>query len=224
MTNLKILDFFDYGGKLDNDVSFVNKFPEPNLPKKLSTRGTKMLVTADGWYYDDPRIAQGVKQCLFSYIDTETKRCKNELIFQQNKAFKLSPVGLERSIFWESNLNATFRAHFLTFWLGLYTSPEVKSLAKYWNDVHPRGMWDYRWGDQQWWPRPIAVFGTGNVSGEVDHYNEINTENEKYVVHKLWPRYWTVPKTNYFFFQNNKTFTKSDRDEVYKISAKSFIK
>jgi hypothetical protein len=29
------------------------------------------------------------------------------------------------------------------------------------------GMWDYRWGDQQWWPRPIAMYGTGNVSADL---------------------------------------------------------
>lgn len=32
MLKLQLLDFFDYAGKLDNDVSFVAPFPEPNLP------------------------------------------------------------------------------------------------------------------------------------------------------------------------------------------------
>ena len=45
-----------------------------------------------------------------------------------------------------------------------------------------------RWGDQQWWPRPISMFGEGNLNKEIDHYDEINTDNEKYLVHKLWPR------------------------------------
>ena len=46
-----------------------------------------------------------------------------------------------------------------------------------------------RWGDQQWWPRPISMFGEGNLNKEIDHYDEINTDNEKYLVHKLWPRF-----------------------------------
>lgn len=81
---------------------------------------------------------------------------------------------------------------------GLYTAPETKRLARYWNYWHPRGMWDYRWGDQQWWPRPISMFGSGDVSAEIDHYDEINTDNEQYVVHKLWPRAGTIPKGRYF--------------------------
>lgn len=27
-----------------------------------------------------------------------------------------------------------------------------------------------RWGDQQWWPRPIAMFGTGNISRDIFLY------------------------------------------------------
>ena len=45
-----------------------------------------------------------------------------------------------------------------------------------------------RWGDQQWWPRPIAMFGEGNLNKEIDHYDTINTDNERYLVHKLLPR------------------------------------
>ena len=48
------LDYFDYAGKLDNDVSFVKPFPEPNLPKRMQQGGRKMLVTQKQWYYDDP--------------------------------------------------------------------------------------------------------------------------------------------------------------------------
>ena len=47
------------GGKLDNDVSFVSPFPEPNLPGRLAKNRSKMLCTQDEWYFDDPRVAQG---------------------------------------------------------------------------------------------------------------------------------------------------------------------
>jgi uncharacterized protein YchJ len=214
MLNLKILDFFDYAGKLDNDVSFVAPFPEPNLPLRLAAKDTKMMVTQNGWYYDDPRVAQGVHQCLTAWTAEQSKLCKSHGISH------LTPRGKNDPTFWESNLNATFRAHFLTFWLGLYTAPETYSLARYWNDWHPRGMWDYRWGDQQWWPRPISMFGTGNVSQEIDHYDEINTDNNKYLVHKLWPRYGTISKAKYF---NEAGSTKQDRDAVYAVASKPFI-
>jgi len=57
---------------------------------------------------------------------------------------------------------------------------------------------DYRWGDQQWWPRPLAMFGSGNLEREIDVFDEINTDNEKFVVHKQWPRYQTIPHVRYF--------------------------
>lgn len=172
-----------------------------------------MLCSAKGWYQDDPRISQGVKQCLFSYLDEQTK--------QKCNGRKIIPGGFNDSTFFETTYNTTFRAHFLIYWLGLYTAPETKQLAKYWNDWHPKGMWDYRWGDQQWWPRPIAMFGSGQLSREIFHYDTINTDNEKYVVHKLWPRQGTVPKAAYYNPFNEST--RRDRDEIYKKAAKAFI-
>jgi hypothetical protein len=130
---------------------------------------------------------------------------------------RLTPGGVDATIFWESNFNATFRAHFLVYWLGLYAAPETKALALFWNEWDPWGMWDFRWGDQQWWPRPLAVFGTGNVSKEIYVYDDINTDNEKYVVHKLWPRFGTIKSTNYFNYSGS---TRAQRDALYEVSAK----
>ena len=197
MLNLQLLDFFDYASKLDNDVSFVAPFPEPNLPHKLAKMGVKMLGTQNVWYHDDARVVQGISQCLNSYIDDESTNCQKKLkkYVSENKnkekkdgietvkGFKvpaspsllwLIPGGQNATVFWEGNLNTTFRAHFLVFWLGLYAAPEVKSMARYWNDWHPKGMWDYRWGDQQWWPRPLSVYGSGNLEKDLYQY-EVRT-------------------------------------------------
>lgn len=217
LLNLKLLDFFDYGGKLDNDVSFVSPFPETNLPRKLASRETKMLVSQNGWYFDEPRVAQGIKQCLSKFIEQESRRCDGGA-----GTISLIPGGQNATLFWESNFNATFRAHFLVYWLGLYTAPETKVLARFWNDWHPHGMWDYRWGDQQWWPRPMSMFGSGNLTAEIDHFDEINTDNERYVVHKAWPRYGTISASNAYF--NFSGSTKVTRREIYMRAAKEVCK
>eukprot|EP00596_Hydrurales_sp_CCMP1899_P002306 CAMPEP_0119038334 /NCGR_PEP_ID=MMETSP1177-20130426/7190_1 /TAXON_ID=2985 /ORGANISM="Ochromonas sp, Strain CCMP1899" /LENGTH=280 /DNA_ID=CAMNT_0007000781 /DNA_START=699 /DNA_END=1538 /DNA_ORIENTATION=- len=173
MLDLKIIDFFDYAAKLDNDVSFVAPFPAANLPLKLADKGIKMMGTQEKWYFDDPRVSNGLKQCLTTYVDKESQRCQKlsklkPIKSTHNDNLWLKPGGINSRIFWEGNtLNATFRAHFLVFWLGIYAAPETKDMAKHWNEFHPRGMWDYRWGDQQWWPRPIAMYGTGNVSADL---------------------------------------------------------
>ena len=141
MPNLRLLDFFDYAAKLDNDVSFVNIFPNLNLPLLLASGRHYMLCSANGWYYDDPRISQGVSQCLTSFLTDQAKRCNKAIV----------PGGANDSTFFENTYNTTFRAHFLVYWLGLYTAPETRLMARHWNDFNPRGMWDYRWGDQQVW-------------------------------------------------------------------------
>jgi hypothetical protein len=216
--NLRLLDYFDYAGKLDNDVSFVAPFPEPNLPLRLASKGTKMLATQEKWYFDDPRIANGIRQCLANYVAEESKLCSAAVRDPQTKS--LTAGGIKATLFWESNLNATFRSHFLVYWLGLYGAAEVKHLARHWNDWHPRGMWDYRWGDQQWWPRPLSMFSHGDIDRDIERYDVINTDNEKYLVHKLWPRQGTVEKTAYF---NMSGSTRAARDQNYAIASKKFI-
>lgn len=217
MLQLSILDFFDYAGKLDNDVSFVKTFPAPNLPYKMVSGQHKMLVTQQPWYYDDPRIAQGVFNTLYTYIDRENARCK---LGDGEDKDKLKPAGSNDPTFWESNGNATFRAHFLVYWLGLYTAPEVVDLARYWNNVHPRGMWDYRWGDQQWWPRPIAMYLAESITRSILHYSKIDTDNGRFVIHKAYPRSATVATTRYFSFNGT---TRKERLQRYEQASKKYI-
>ena len=191
LLNLQILDYFDYGGKLDNDVSFVSPFPEPNLPLRMARGDRKMIASEAGWYCDDWRIAQGNRLCLNDWIAKEKERCGG-------KGALVVPGGQD-TVLLEGNLNLTIRSHFITYWLGLYDAPETKALAGFWNAFHPRGMWDYRWGDQQWWTRPIAMFSDGNVSRDIDKFWELNsTETGRYVQHKLWPLVLTLDKTAYF--------------------------
>jgi hypothetical protein len=214
MLNLHILDFFDYGGKLDNDVSFVSPFPEPNLPLRMVQHQSKMIVSEAEWYCDDWRIAQGNRQCLNDWINVEKSRCGG-------KHVPMNPGGQD-TVLLEGNLNLTIRSHFITYWLGLYDAPETKALAQFWNGFHPRGMWDYRWGDQQWWTRPIAMFSDGNVSRDIDKFWELNsTEDGKFVRHKLWPLVLTIDKTTYFNLTGS---TPAVRRENYLASVRKLCK
>lgn len=237
MLRLKLLDFFDYAAKLDNDVSFVAPFPTTNLPLRMATGQHYMLMTTAQWYNDDPRISQGVNQCLTSYLHDEVRYCglgseqqlKNTLIEYNHwnqinyntQNSMLQPGAGNDTTFFERSFNNTFRAHFLVYWLGIYTAPETMNMAKFWNYYHPRGMWDFRWGDQQWWPRPIAMFGSGNLDREILHASELDSDNERYVVHKLWPRQGTVPKAEYY--DPKVGTTRAQRDERYQIVSKPLI-
>ena len=218
LLTLNIIDYFDYLGKIDNDVSFLREFPEPNLPRKMSKGGHMAMGTQKEWYYDDPRVANGVKFCLENFMENETKQCKRDHKRPENS---LHPAGIADTTFWESNLNRTFRSHFMTYWLGLYTSPEVKLLAKHWNDFHPHGMWDYRWGDQQWWPRPIAMFTNTSITVTIDQYDMIDTDNDKYVKHKEYPKSATLRDCVYLDIAS--PTTRMQREKCYNQSYSKYI-
>ena len=238
MLRLQLLDYFDYAAKLDNDVSFVAPFPMPNMPLQMAKGQHYMMMTTKDFYTDDPRISQGVNPCLQSFVHEEIKFCQLSKNDQEAHAVQidynpwtwanlneknhlLRPGGSNDTTFFEKSMNLTFRAHFLVYWLGMYTAPETIYMAKYWNDWHPRGMWDFRWGDQQWWPRPIAMLGQGNLANEIWHATELESDNERYVVHKLWPRQGTVAKTQYY--DPKEGTTKAERDARYAIAAKPLV-
>ncbi len=189
LLNVQLLDYFDYAGKIDNDVSFINKnFPETNLPLRMVKNEAMALSTQKEWYSDMPAVANGVKFCLENHLENETKQCKRD---HTKPELSLHSAGYLDGTFWEKP-EITFRSHFMIFWLGLYTSPECKLLSKHWNEFHPHGMWDYRWGDQQWWPRPIHIFTNTSINITIDKFTLIDSDNDKYVKHKEIPRAYTL--------------------------------
>lgn len=239
LIKLKLLDYFDYVGKLDTDVSFISSFPSRNLPLLLAKHHAKVLVTQKDYYDDAPQVSQGVFNCLYSYLDIINSNCNLDTKYR----YEFQPSGyVSHEIFWRGNtmLKTTFRAHFTIFWLGLYSSPEVHSMAKYWNSFHPDGIfrinevltssfliiylfigqWAYRWGDQQYWPRPMSMFSSASHLDDVYHYNELDTENNSvYLVHKLYPLSFTLREVNYFVVNGS---NKEERLAKYRIAKKKY--
>jgi hypothetical protein len=80
-------------------------------------------------------------------------------------------------------------------------------------------MWEYRWGDQQWWPRPLAMFSSGSAESDIDRYDDLDTDNERFIVHKDWPLFGTLPKTSYFRINGS---TSQERKTLYIEAAKAF--
>jgi hypothetical protein len=213
MLQLRIIDFFAFGGKLDSDVTFAQPFPIANLPLRLVQNSARLFISHYGWYYDAPQVSNGQRGCLDNFIANENKIC-------MTSSNNLIPSGLEsHSLLWETNLNTTVMAHFLVFWFGIYAAQETVHLARYWNNYHPWGMWDFRWGDQQWWPRPLSMFSEQHISKDIDHFGIIETENGKYVLHKAYPLHLTLKDTSYY---NSSGSNKESRKIAYEIAAKKF--
>lgn len=53
-----------------------------------------------------------------------------------------------------------FTSEFVGGWLGFFTSPELLLYGVMWNNF-PGGMWQYRWGDQQFWKTAVGLFDDG---------------------------------------------------------------
>jgi hypothetical protein len=56
------------------------------------------------------------------------------------------------------------------------------------------------------------MFSNGTAEADVDHYSLINTTNELYVVHKEYPRHYTLGKAVYFRINGT---TKAERTANY---------
>lgn len=197
LLNLRVLDYFDYVGKIDIDVAFTQAFPEPNLAGKMASAGAQLLMTHKQFLVEPLTIVKGVKAAQMSYIEQESARCSASE-FEAGGTKQLLPGGRGDPLFWEGEFQKTFKSHLMVAWLGLYQSPEVKAMAKHFNDFHPGGMWVNRWGDQEWWPRPLATFGVGQTEKEILKVWEIDEDLGWYVVHKNFPRYWTLQHVAYY--------------------------
>lgn len=63
------------------------------------------------------------------------------------------------------------------------------------------------------------MFSDQHVNVDVDHFDMIDTDNEKYVVHKEWPLFGTLSFTNYFQLNGS---TPEVRRKQYRDAAKKF--
>ena len=77
----------------------------------------------------------------------------------------------------------------------------------------------YRWGDQQYWPRPLAMFSEQNYSTDYDHFSQLDAETGLYMAHKPYPLFLTLRTTSYF---NMNGSDKEYRRKQYVEAAKKF--
>ena len=181
MFKLKILDYFDYAGKIDYDILFHKAFPESNIPHHMAEKRLSVL-TPHHTYYSDHLVAfdNAILNAMVSFVKQERKYCYDLSLSSQHPSatnhrqsvpfLKLAPGGHRDLTFWDQYNAKTWSSNIFFFWLGLYSAPEVLHFSHFWNEFTP-GAWEYRWGDQQYWPRVLALFGEGNVKRELNFFS-----------------------------------------------------
>lgn len=76
-----------------------------------------------------------------------------------------------------------------------------------------------RWGDQQYWPRPLALFSEQDIATDYDHFSQLDADAGVYMSHKPYPLFLTVRTTSYFHINGS---NKETRLKLYTEAAKTF--
>ncbi|KAK9908017.1 hypothetical protein WJX75_001601 [Coccomyxa subellipsoidea] len=155
---LRVLDFFDFWMKLDDNVRWAGKFPGDITHHLISKHriffhaGLHRLADLDciGLW------RQGASKPVQLYLDSESNRCRRILW----------PAALQQP--WFSDDSQVFAADFAGGWLGFWTAPEVLMYGLIWNNF-PGGTWEYRWGDQHFWKSALGLFDDGSHIEDVSY-------------------------------------------------------
>jgi hypothetical protein len=159
-TDLRILDYFDYWWKIDDDVRWFNHLPLDLTPHL--TAGRKIFfhteLNLDPWWCIGPPLAQSVD--LFLNVESELcGRLLNATAHDED---------------WWTNDTVIYLSEFVGGWLGLYTSPELLEYGRIWN-YYENAMWKWRWGDQQFWTKANGMFDDGSGIDDFSYLKQVDT-------------------------------------------------
>ncbi|BDA44630.1 hypothetical protein COCOBI_06-1070 [Coccomyxa sp. Obi] len=157
---LRILDYFDYWWKIDDDVRWFGDLPI-DITKRLVEERRIFFHTAmdfDPWWCIGPSLAESIEL----FLDMESDLCGRPL-----RAVAFDKI-------WWTNDSYIYLSEFVGGWLGMYTSPELMEYARIWN-YYPYSMWTWRWGDQQFWTKANGMFDDGSGILDLSHLKQHDT-------------------------------------------------
>jgi hypothetical protein len=151
LADLRLLDFFDYFWKVDDDVRWFGPLPLDITPHLVEQRAIwfHTAMAHDPIDCIGPPLAESVEL----YLNLQSAGC--------GRLLRAHAEGEP----WFEDDTAIYFSEFVGGWLGLYSSPELLEYARVWN-YWPDGMWEWRWGDQQFWTKANGLFDDG--SGIID--------------------------------------------------------
>jgi hypothetical protein len=144
---LRVLDLFDWFVKIDDDVKFLGTLPHHPVANASARR--QFFVHTSRWpFYDADECTIGSDVFKEEYLRNESARCGRAV----------APIaGRER---WWKDRRTILAGNFLGGWLGLFASPQLLHFSRQWHTYSP-GMWEHRWGDQQYWCGALGLVTRG---------------------------------------------------------------
>lgn len=142
MLQLEMLDYFDFFMKIDDDIKFLKPLDEDFINDRVVPKRSVLFHTMET--FDHAVCAVNLNHAVSSFLSSESSLCQRSLVAVRNDdVFKD-----ETSIYY---------SNFMGGWLGLFTSPEMLHFSNFWYNYEP-GMWEHRWGDQQFWTKAVGLF------------------------------------------------------------------
>ena len=161
---LRILDLFDFWVKVDADIQFITPLPF-NMVSTMTER--RALVVHSGIIPLLSACTVNIGIMVETYCALQSERCGHTVL----------PVAGSRIWFQNESLGA--HGNLFGGWLGYHQSPEFLDMARFFN-IFPRGLWNYRWTDQEMWLKAFGLF-----ADEVD-WLDLTAWRDHVFVHHLF--------------------------------------
>lgn len=146
--HLHIYDFFDYVGRIDIDFrNFQRKYPLHPYDVLLNS---SIFLYGCKYTFDAPFVSVNVFKNVFMFMNQVAESC-GKFYYSSN----FFPNG-----FFPKE-NGMIPGAYQVFWLGLYSSIEVKIFTQHFISF-PDGIKKNRWGDQQYFLLTLALFSNKN--------------------------------------------------------------
>jgi hypothetical protein len=150
---LRLLDYFDFFARLDLDADVRHEFRtiEHDLFPLSEMIARRAYLFGCRPSLDNPGVSVNVTLMTLSYLRSLERRCGGPQVSHS----------IAIGFLWSGR--QAMPGLFQQFWLGFFSSPEVKGFTRYYLSF-PGGYLVHRWGDQQYYFRTHALFGI-NASG-----------------------------------------------------------
>lgn len=143
MMRLPVMDFFDMWFKIDWDVKFFGPMPDLLEVAQYESKQPAVAVFSD--YYDEPDwVTLGTLDWERAVFAEASQGCPGV-----RAPFTCRDAATCHS-------RRVVHSNFIGGYMGFWQSPEVMWLASRY-EVFLDGMWQHRWGDQQFWSHVMAM-------------------------------------------------------------------
>ena len=149
-SHMGLFDFFDFFLKFDHDLVYkLNKRPNlESFPLKKMIKNNQYFFFSCQFRHDERKVTTNLYKTFFTFILKQQEKCKHA-------AFPINLYKYDETISEVGAVNIC--------WLGFYSMLEIRLFSEEYLSV-PFGLYQNRWGDQQFFIPTLYGFNFKNYS------------------------------------------------------------